>query len=46
MVVNASCLAHAGGYYGYGALAGAFFLNVYGSASSAYADFGSRLMFL
>ena len=44
--VNASCLAHAGGSYGYGAYAGGFYLSVYDSASYSNADVGSRLMFL
>ena len=46
MYVAASRLAHAGGDYGNGAVAGAFFLYVSYSASSAYAYVGSRLMFL
>lgn len=46
VVVDASGLARAGGGYGYGAGAGAFCLSVSLSASSAYADIGSRLMFL
>lgn len=48
VAVAASRLARAGGGYGYGggASAGAFCLNVSGSASAAYANVGSRLMFL
>ena len=44
--VNASRLARTGGSYGYGASAGAFYLNVDDSASNSYANIGSRLMFL
>jgi len=44
--VNASRLAQAGGDYGSGAKAGAFYLNVDYSASDSYAYVGSRLMFL
>jgi hypothetical protein len=44
--VYASCLARAGGHYSIGAFAGAFCLYVSDSASSSYADIGSRLMFL
>lgn len=44
--VSASRLAYAGGYYGWGAEAGAFYLNVAAKASTANAVFGSRLMFL
>lgn len=46
MIVAASCLAHAGGYYGDGAVAGAFYLYVNSSTSGAAAAVGSRLMFL
>ena len=46
MYVNASRLAPAGGSYGNGADAGAFYLDVRNSASSANAYVGSRLMFL
>lgn len=45
-IVSASRLAPAGGYYSYGASAGAFYLSVDNSASSAVATIGSRLMFL
>ena len=44
--VAASRLAPAGGYYGSGAYAGAFRLDVSDSASNSYAFVGSRLMFL
>ena len=44
--VSASCLARAGGDYGFGAYAGAFRLNVDSSASISAAYIGSRLMFL
>ena len=44
--VNASCLAFAGGSYGDGASAGAFYLIVNYSASNSSASIGSRLMFL
>ena len=44
--VYASRLAHAGGNYGDGASAGAFYLIVNCSASIANAAVGSRLMFL
>lgn len=44
--VNASRLATAGGYWGDGSSAGAFYLNVYLSASGANSGVGARLMFL
>lgn len=46
MDVAASRLARASGYYSYGAYAGAFYLDVNSSTSSASAYIGSRLMFL
>ena len=44
--VYASCLAYAGGYWGNGSFAGAFYLYVYHSASSTATYVGARLMFL
>ena len=42
----ASCLPFFGGYYGFGATAGAFCLYVYYSAANSDADLGGRLIFL
>jgi len=44
--LNASSLPSFGGYYSYGANAGAFYLSVGSSAANSYANFGGRLMFL
>lgn len=44
--VDASCLAYAGGGWGVGAYAGAFYLYVSSSASISFSTVGARLMFL